>query len=83
MPKVGFESTIPVFEWMKTVHDLDRAAAVIGTGSTNKCIYLISSLGHMFIISYLFVGTNGRIGSERPSHRANRTAAVEPIDTDS
>jgi hypothetical protein len=29
MPLVGFEPTIPVFERAKTVHDLDRAAAVI------------------------------------------------------
>jgi hypothetical protein len=30
MPVVGFEPTIPVFERAKTVHSLDRAAAVIG-----------------------------------------------------
>jgi hypothetical protein len=30
MPQVGFEPTIPVFERAKTVHALDRAAAVIG-----------------------------------------------------
>jgi hypothetical protein len=29
MPSVGFEPTIPVFEWAKTVDDLDRAATVI------------------------------------------------------
>jgi hypothetical protein len=29
MPRVGFEPTIPVFERMKTVHVLDRAATVI------------------------------------------------------
>jgi hypothetical protein len=28
---VGFEPTIPAFEWAKTVHALDRAATVIGT----------------------------------------------------
>jgi hypothetical protein len=27
---LGFEPTIPVFEWEKTVHALDRAVAVIG-----------------------------------------------------
>jgi hypothetical protein len=27
---VGFEHTIPVFELAKTVHAIDRAAAVIG-----------------------------------------------------
>jgi hypothetical protein len=31
MPRVGFESTIPVFERAKTVHALDRAATVIGS----------------------------------------------------
>jgi hypothetical protein len=30
MPWVGFESTIPAFEWKETVHALDRAATVIG-----------------------------------------------------
>jgi hypothetical protein len=31
MPRVGFEPMIPVFEWAKTVHALDRAANMIGT----------------------------------------------------
>jgi hypothetical protein len=30
MPQVGFEPTIPAFKRAKTVHALDRAAAVIG-----------------------------------------------------
>jgi hypothetical protein len=30
MLRVGFELTIPVFERAKTVHDLDRAATLIG-----------------------------------------------------
>jgi hypothetical protein len=30
MPQVGFEFTIPLFERVKTVHALDRAATVIG-----------------------------------------------------
>jgi hypothetical protein len=34
MPRVGFEPTIPVFEWAKTVHALDGAATVTGT-----CLY--------------------------------------------
>jgi hypothetical protein len=36
MPRVGFEPTTPVFERVKTVHVLDRAATVIGkvTGLT-------------------------------------------------
>jgi hypothetical protein len=33
MPRVGFESTAPVFELAKTVHALDRAAIVIGKHS--------------------------------------------------
>jgi hypothetical protein len=30
MPQAGFEPTIPVFVWAKTVYTLDRAATVIG-----------------------------------------------------
>jgi hypothetical protein len=30
MPQVIFQLTIPVFEWAKSVHALDRAATVIG-----------------------------------------------------
>jgi hypothetical protein len=30
MPRVGFETTTPVFERAKTVHGLDRAATVVG-----------------------------------------------------
>jgi hypothetical protein len=30
MPQAGFETTIAVFERAKTVHELDRAATVIG-----------------------------------------------------
>jgi hypothetical protein len=30
MPRVGFEPTIPVFEWAKTVHVLNGAATVFG-----------------------------------------------------
>jgi hypothetical protein len=29
-PQVAFESKVPVFEWAKTIHGLDRAAVVIG-----------------------------------------------------
>jgi hypothetical protein len=32
MPRVGFEPMNAVFERVKTVHTLDRAAAVIGSG---------------------------------------------------
>jgi hypothetical protein len=30
MSRVGFEPMIPVFEWAKTVHGLERAATVVG-----------------------------------------------------
>jgi hypothetical protein len=33
---VGFESTIPAFERAKTVHALDRAAAVTGSKEYGK-----------------------------------------------
>jgi hypothetical protein len=33
MPQVGFEHTIAVLEWTKTVHALDRAATVIGSAT--------------------------------------------------
>jgi hypothetical protein len=33
MPQVGFEPMIPVFEWAKAVHALDRAATVSGLSS--------------------------------------------------
>jgi hypothetical protein len=39
---VGFEPTIPVFELVKTVHDLDHAATVIGSeGSVTKILVVI------------------------------------------
>jgi hypothetical protein len=40
MPEVGFEPTISMFEQVKTVHALDRAAAVIGN-------FLIASLNKL------------------------------------
>jgi hypothetical protein len=33
IPRVVFEPMIPVFEWTKTIHALDRAATVIGTST--------------------------------------------------
>jgi hypothetical protein len=30
VPRMGFEPTIPAFEPVKTIHDLDRAATVFG-----------------------------------------------------
>jgi hypothetical protein len=40
MLRVGFEPTIPAFERAKTVHVLDRAAAVIGNESF--CLPLVN-----------------------------------------
>jgi hypothetical protein len=36
MPRVGFKSTIPVFEQAKTVYVLDRAATVIALGHVRR-----------------------------------------------
>jgi hypothetical protein len=33
MTQVGYEPTIPVFEWEKTVHALDLPATVIGSAT--------------------------------------------------
>jgi hypothetical protein len=38
MPLVGFKPTIPVFELAKTVHALDRATTVIGSGFSTLAI---------------------------------------------
>jgi hypothetical protein len=38
MPQVGFEPTIPVFERTKKVHNLDRAATVIGVTKNLTCV---------------------------------------------
>jgi hypothetical protein len=40
MSRVGFEPTIPVFERTKTVHALDRAAAVIGLRRMQQLEYV-------------------------------------------
>jgi hypothetical protein len=42
MPRVGFESTTPVFELAKTVHALDRAATVIGTDPNHLIEYTLT-----------------------------------------
>jgi hypothetical protein len=39
MPQVEFELTTPVFERVKTVHALDRAATVIG-GAVDQVILM-------------------------------------------
>jgi hypothetical protein len=50
MPQMGFEPTIPVFEWAKTVHALDRAAAVIYSYDLSTNLFNneeISTTGHV------------------------------------
>jgi hypothetical protein len=44
MPQAGFEPTIPVFERMKTVHVLNRAATVIAALSSYlyKIVFTVS-----------------------------------------
>jgi hypothetical protein len=49
MPQMGFNPTIPVFEWAKTVHVLDRAASVIGV------IYLPIYLS-TYLLIYVLTG---------------------------
>jgi hypothetical protein len=38
MPRVGFESTIPASERMKTIHALDLAAILIGGECGNSVV---------------------------------------------
>jgi hypothetical protein len=40
MPPARLETTIPVFEWAKTVHSSDRTATVIGDMSIYLFTYL-------------------------------------------
>jgi hypothetical protein len=40
MSQVGFEPTIPVFEWAKAVHDLDRAAIMVAVLETSTIKYV-------------------------------------------
>jgi hypothetical protein len=48
MPRVGFETTIPAFERVKTVHALDRAATVIGWCRLNDDIVMnLTEIGSM------------------------------------
>jgi hypothetical protein len=45
IPEVGFELTIPVFEWTETVHTSDRTATVIGKDNfTFPKSYIIISI---------------------------------------
>jgi hypothetical protein len=42
IPQMGFEPTIVVFEWAKTVHALDCPATVIGSvAPTSKKMYVL------------------------------------------
>jgi hypothetical protein len=50
---MGFEPTIPVFERAKTVHALDRAAAVIGCCWMYRDILVIDVLFHSIRPSFL------------------------------
>jgi hypothetical protein len=50
MPPEGFEPTIPVFERVKTVYNLDRSATVIGIPAYNFLI-LIDVLASEIVIN--------------------------------
>jgi hypothetical protein len=39
MPQVGFEPTIPAFQWAKIVHSLHRAATMIGVCNVDLYIF--------------------------------------------
>jgi hypothetical protein len=56
MPSVGFEPTITVFEWVKTVHALDHAATVIGYLPYDT--YKISCLKMLFYFYFMHNTTN-------------------------
>jgi hypothetical protein len=61
MPRVGFESTIPVFERAKTVHALNRATTVIGgvyTKDINLSAVLIELKGEIMgrLLNKILVG---------------------------
>jgi hypothetical protein len=45
MPRMGFEPTIPVLEWAKRFHALDRAATVIGTNA-RSCAKCLKQVAH-------------------------------------
>jgi hypothetical protein len=47
MPQVGLEPMIPVFEWEKTFHALDRMATVIGT-----VLYTNQNLGDTLTVTH-------------------------------
>jgi hypothetical protein len=52
MPRVGFEPMIQVFERVKTVHALDRAATVIGIVSFNSKFHTIAITGNLIAQRY-------------------------------
>jgi hypothetical protein len=64
MPWVGFEPTIPVFKWEKTVHALDRTGTVTGLNTATHCklkrkrglylIFICCSLGSLLSSSHVF-----------------------------
>jgi hypothetical protein len=54
MPQVGFETTIPVFEWAKAVHALCPAATVIG-----NLEFLLVSILNIFNFRLEYKGYKG------------------------
>jgi hypothetical protein len=70
MPWVGFEPTIPEFEWTKTVYGLDHAAIVISkSGSTDSYNFNLSSrwkwVASFTIRPYYSRGSNPRCPVDR------------------
>jgi hypothetical protein len=60
MPRVGFEPRTPVFERAKTIHVIDLAATVLGTGTNLPYVYFslpvrITNPAHHFIFDFLIL----------------------------
>jgi hypothetical protein len=66
MPPVGFEPTTPVFERAKTVHSLDRAAAVIGS-TVMVCLQVFEQNVASEAVSDKLASGSGRVKLKRRS----------------
>jgi hypothetical protein len=81
VPQVGFELTVPVFEWAKTVHVLDFAATVIGvhkfySRKSCPCTWLIKhyamkTYGGVDVLIHVFL-TSALVGDEWSASHSSR-----------
>jgi hypothetical protein len=58
MPRLGFELTLPVFEWAKTFNALDCAATVIGPKKNHSTEVLHSTSYYDYMIRFQIVLQN-------------------------